>query len=93
MTARDSSVKVQAMGTLAFVRRHSTLIAFTVSLGASVVFVRTKDGFEAVPVVLGDRAGANVIVRSGLKGTEQIAITNSFSLKAEIGKGEAGDED
>jgi len=44
-------------------------------------------------VVLGDRAGANVIVRSGLKGTEQIAITNSFSLKAEIGKGEAGDED
>ena len=57
------------------------------------MFVRTKDGFEAVPVVLGDRAGANVIVRSGLKGTEQIAITNSFSLKAEIGKGEAGDED
>ena len=46
--------------------------------GKSVVFVRTKDGFEAVPVVLGDRAGANVIVRSGLKGTEQIAITNSF---------------
>jgi cobalt-zinc-cadmium efflux system membrane fusion protein len=57
------------------------------------VFVRTKAGFEAVPVVLGDRAGANVIIRSGLKGTEQIAITNSFSLKAEIGKGEAGHED
>ena len=28
-----------AMGTLSFVRRHSTLIAFTVSLGASAVFV------------------------------------------------------
>src|SRR5258708_88364 len=27
------------MGTLSFVRRHSTLIAFTVSLGASTVFV------------------------------------------------------
>ena len=61
--------------------------------GKSVIFVRTKGGFAAVPVVLGDRAGANVIVRSGLKGTEQIAITNSFSLKSEIGKGEAGHED
>ncbi|SEH11556.1 membrane fusion protein, cobalt-zinc-cadmium efflux system [Sphingopyxis sp. YR583] len=61
--------------------------------GKSVVFVRTKEGFEAVPVVLGDRAGTNVVVRSGLKGTEQIAITNSFALKAEIGKGEAGHED
>ena len=61
--------------------------------GKSVVFVRTKDGFAAVPVALGDRAGANVIVRSGLKGTEQIAIVNSYVLKAELGKGEAGDED
>lgn len=61
--------------------------------GKSVIFVRTKGGFAAVPVVLGDRAGANVIVRSGLKDTEQIAITNSFSLKSEIGKGEAGHED
>lgn len=61
--------------------------------GKSVVFVRTKEGFEAVPVVLGDRAGANVVIRSGLKGTERIATTNSFALKAEIGKGEAGHED
>jgi len=61
--------------------------------GKSVVFVRTKEGFEVVPVVLGDRAGANVIIRTGLKGTEQIAITNSFALKAEIGKGEAAHED
>lgn len=61
--------------------------------GKSVVFVRTREGFKALPVVLGDRAGANVIIRSGLRGTEQIAITNSFALKAEIGKGEAGHED
>ena len=61
--------------------------------GKSVVFVRTSDGFKATPVVLGDRAGTNMIVRSGLKGTEQIAITNSFVLKAELGKGEAGHED
>jgi cobalt-zinc-cadmium efflux system membrane fusion protein len=61
--------------------------------GKSVVFVRTKKGFQAVPVVLGDRAGANMIVRSGLKGNEQIAISNSFALKAELGKGEAAHED
>ncbi len=61
--------------------------------GKSVVFVRTREGFKALPVVLGDRAGANVVIRSGLGGTEQIAITNSFALKAEIGKGEAGHED
>ncbi len=58
--------------------------------GKSVVFVRNKEGFEAVPVTLGDKAGANVIVLSGLKGTEQIAVTNSYALKAEVGKGEAG---
>ena len=39
MTVRVSSFMVTAMGTLSFVRRHSTLIAFTVSLGASAVFV------------------------------------------------------
>lgn len=61
--------------------------------GKTVVFVRVKDGFQAVPVALGDKAGTNVIVRSGLKGSEQIAISNSFALKAEIGKGEAAHED
>ena len=59
----------------------------------SVVFVRTKTGFQAVPVQLGDNSGSTVIVRSGLKGNEQIATTNSFTLKAELGKGEAAHED
>lgn len=61
--------------------------------GKSVVFVRTTTGFQAVPVILGDNAGDSVIIRSGLKGTEEIATTNSFTLKAELGKGEASDED
>lgn len=61
--------------------------------GKSVVFVRTKTGFQAVPVTIGDNAGGTVIVRSGLKGSEQIATTNSFTLKAELGKGEAAHED
>ena len=42
---------------------------------------------------LGDASGDTVIVRSGLTGNEQIATTGSFTLKAEIGKGEASHED
>jgi cobalt-zinc-cadmium efflux system membrane fusion protein len=61
--------------------------------GKSVVFVRTPSGFKAVPVQLGDASGDTVIVKSGLRGNEQIATTGSFTLKAEIGKGEASHED
>lgn len=61
--------------------------------GKSVVFVRTKDGFDAKPVTLGDNAGDTVIIKSGLTGKEEIATTNSFTLKAELGKGEASHED
>ena len=57
--------------------------------GRTVVFVRSRTGFRAVPVTLGDSAGDMVIVRSGLTGTEEIATVNSFTLKAELGKGEA----
>jgi len=42
-----------------------------------------------VPVITGDVSGSSVTIRSGLKGNEQIATTNSFTLKAELGKGEA----
>lgn len=58
-----------------------------------VVFVRTSDGFRAVPVTLGQTNGASVTILSGLTGREQIAAANSFTLKAELGKGEVGDED
>jgi membrane fusion protein, heavy metal efflux system len=57
------------------------------------VFVRTATGFKAVPVTLGRRNGGQVIVTAGLKGGERIASTNSFTLKAELGKGEASHED
>ncbi|MES2753496.1 MAG: efflux RND transporter periplasmic adaptor subunit [Pseudomonadota bacterium] len=52
----------------------------------TVVFVRTPTGFRAVPVTTGRRSGDQVIVTSGLTGTERIATTNSFTLKAELGK-------
>jgi cobalt-zinc-cadmium efflux system membrane fusion protein len=59
----------------------------------SFVFVRTPTGFRATPVTLGRTNGGQVIVTSGLTGSERIASTNSFTLKAELGKGEGGDED
>ncbi|ABF54274.1 efflux RND transporter periplasmic adaptor subunit [Sphingopyxis alaskensis] len=57
--------------------------------GRSTVFVRTEHGFKATPVTLGSPNGDNVVVTSGLKGDEQLAGPNSFTLKAELGKGEA----
>ena len=58
-----------------------------------VVFVRTPSGFKAVPVQAGRRNGDQVVITSGLTGSERIATTNSFTLKAELGKGAGGDED
>ncbi|WP_054528956.1 efflux RND transporter periplasmic adaptor subunit [Erythrobacter sp. SG61-1L] len=57
--------------------------------GRPTVFVRTDHGFKAVPVTLGNPSGDNVVVTSGLAGNEQLAGPNSFTLKAELGKGEA----
>jgi membrane fusion protein, heavy metal efflux system len=57
------------------------------------VFVRIPNGFQAKPVTLGRTNGGQVIVTAGLTGEERIASTNSFTLKAELGKGEAGHED
>ncbi|MGU3316180.1 efflux RND transporter periplasmic adaptor subunit [Sphingomonas sp. M6A6_1c] len=53
----------------------------------AVVFVRTVTGFRAVPVTTGRPDGDRVVVTSGLSGKERIATTNSFTLKAELGKG------
>lgn len=53
--------------------------------GKTVVFVRTPQGFKAVPVTLGQHAGDAVIVASGLSGREQVAAGNSFTLKSALG--------
>ncbi|EIZ77356.1 secretion protein HlyD [Novosphingobium sp. Rr 2-17] len=61
--------------------------------GKPAVFVRTAKGFRMVPVTTGASEGERVVVTSGLNGGEQIAAANSFTLKADLGKGEAGEED
>ncbi len=58
--------------------------------GASTVFVRKGQSFEARTVQLGRSDGSTVEILDGLQANEQIAITNSFLLKAEFGKSEAG---
>jgi cobalt-zinc-cadmium efflux system membrane fusion protein len=59
--------------------------------GRKAVFVRTKDGFEKRDVVLGQRDGQSVEIVSGLDAGETIAVSNTFSLKAELSK--PGEED
>jgi membrane fusion protein, heavy metal efflux system len=59
--------------------------------GRKAVFVRTKDGFEKRDVTLGQRDGQSVEIVSGLAAGETIAISNTFSLKAELSK--PGEED
>jgi cobalt-zinc-cadmium efflux system membrane fusion protein len=57
--------------------------------GRPTVFVRTDHGFQATPVTLGAPNGDHMVVTSGLTGNERIAGPGSFTLKAELGKGEA----
>lgn len=55
----------------------------------TVVFVRDADGFEPRPVQLGRRDADSTEVTSGLAAGDIYVARNSFTLKAELGKGEA----
>lgn len=59
----------------------------------NVVFVRNEEGFEPRAVQLGRSDGEFTEVTAGLKPGETYVRKNSFILKAELGKGEAADED
>jgi membrane fusion protein, heavy metal efflux system len=61
--------------------------------GERVVFVRTPNGFQKRAVTTGRSDEKAVEITSGLSAGEQIAVKNTFLLKAELGKGEAGDTD
>jgi cobalt-zinc-cadmium efflux system membrane fusion protein len=72
--------------------------ALTVPAGAiqtidkmRVVFVRTPDGFEKRPVTLGDRDDRLFEVLAGVREGETIAVSNTFTLKAELLKSLAED--
>lgn len=58
--------------------------------GQQQVFVRTDSGFEKREVVIGRRDEKNAEVVFGLDPGEHVAATNTFVLKAQLAKGEAG---
>jgi cobalt-zinc-cadmium efflux system membrane fusion protein len=57
--------------------------------GQSSVFVHTPEGFVPRPVTLGRTNATHVEVTAGLQAEERYAATETFVLKAEIGKGTA----
>lgn len=59
--------------------------------GDDVVFVQTREGFEARPVTIGRRAADHVEVVEGLKPGDRYVAAGGFSLKAELGKDAFGD--
>lgn len=61
--------------------------------GEKVVFVRTPDGFERRDVKTGKSDDTAVEIVTGINPGEEIAVANTFLLKAELGKGEAGHHD
>ena len=64
------------------------------TMGAEkVAFVRTSEGFERRDIKTGKADDASVEIVSGLAPGDEIAVANTFLLKAELGKGEAGHHD
>jgi cobalt-zinc-cadmium efflux system membrane fusion protein len=61
--------------------------------GERVVFVRTGEGFQLRKVTLGQEDDRAVEILSGLSTAEKFAVTNTFILKAELGKSEVEHED
>jgi membrane fusion protein, heavy metal efflux system len=57
--------------------------------GDQAVFVRTEEGFEKREIVVGRMDEKHAEVVFGLDPGETIAVTNTFVLKAELGKSEA----
>lgn len=60
--------------------------------GKKVVFVNEGGGFRARPITTGRADSLNVEILSGLEFGETIATSNTFTLKAELGKAEAEHE-
>ncbi|MFA9216145.1 MAG: efflux RND transporter periplasmic adaptor subunit [Sphingomonadaceae bacterium] len=52
--------------------------------GHDVLFVRTKDGFIAQPVLVGTRSGGVAQIVSGITAGQQVATRNAFLIKADM---------
>lgn len=61
--------------------------------GVPSVFVKAEGGFETRPIKPGRSAEEGIEVLSGLQAGELYANANTFVIKAQLGKGEAGHEE
>ena len=61
--------------------------------GDTAVFVRAGNGFEVRRIKVGRQDGRLVEIMGGLTAGERVATSNTFVLKAEFGKAEAGHDD
>jgi len=86
-------VRLQSSGETAPNRIVVPVDAVQTMDGQTVVFVRTKEGFKIQAVQTGDRSAGMVTILSGLEPGQTIASDNSFLLKSELKKDEAGDDD
>ncbi len=59
--------------------------------GRPTVFVRNPEGFEARAVRIGRETEQAAEILGGLKPGEQIAVSNTFVLKSDVGKSKAAD--
>ena len=55
--------------------------------------MRNDQGLEARKVTIGREDDRNVEIAAGQSGGEAIAVSNTFTLKAELGKAEAEHQD
>ncbi len=60
--------------------------------GKPTVFVKTDTGFEKREVTIGREDSHHVEILAGIKDGESIAVSSTFTLKAELGKAEAEHE-
>jgi membrane fusion protein, heavy metal efflux system len=79
--------------------KHSAVAGFVVPEDAvqrvndnDVVFLRTEQGFQVLPVSVGSRSRGRVLIVSGLRAGQVIATQNAFLLKAELSKGAEEEE-
>lgn len=60
--------------------------------GKPTVFVKTDKGFEKREVTIGREDSRHLEILAGIKDGESIAVSSTFTLKAELGKAEAEHE-
>ncbi len=76
--------------------RHADIVAPKAAMhflkGKRVVFVREEEGFAVRTITTGREDDRTIEILSGVSRGERIAVSNSFILKAELGKSEAEHE-